>query len=60
MGSLPVLLRRLCRLSGLRKVHVSRNRDTDVENEHVDTGPVGKGGMNWESSTDIYTGTIDS
>ena len=25
-----------------------RNRDTDVENEHVDTGPVGKGGMKWE------------
>ena len=24
-----------------------RNRDTDVENRHVDTAGEGKGGMNW-------------
>ena len=28
-----------------------RNRDTDIEDRHVDT----EGGMNWESSIDIYT-----
>ena len=36
-----------------------RNRDTDVENKHVDTkvgsgGGVG-GGMNWEIGIDMYT-----
>ena len=39
-----------------------RNRDTDVENKHMDTkgGKVpgaggGGGGMNWEIDIDIYT-----
>ena len=41
-----------------------RNRDTDVENKHMDTkegkwrgGGVGRGdgGMNWEIGIDIYT-----
>ena len=32
----------------------SRNEDTDVENGHMDTAGEGKGGMNWESSIDIY------
>ena len=32
-----------------------RNRDTDVENGLVDTVGKGEGGMNLESSTDIYT-----
>ena len=33
-----------------------RNRDTDIENGHVDPGEgAGEGGMNWESSPDIYT-----
>ena len=32
----------------------SRNRDADVKNGHVNGGE-GKGGMNWESSIDIYT-----
>ena len=34
----------------------SRNRDTDVENRHMDTKEEkGEGGMNWEIGTDIYT-----
>ena len=33
----------------------SRNSDTDVENELVDKEQEEKGGMNWESRTDIYT-----
>ena len=32
-----------------------RNRDTDIENGHVDTAGEGEGGMNWETSIDIYT-----
>ena len=32
-----------------------RNRDTDVENGHVDTGEEGEGGTNWEIRIDIYT-----
>ena len=32
-----------------------RNRDTDVENGHVDTAEEGEGKMNWESWIDIYT-----
>ena len=32
-----------------------RNRDTDRENRHVDTGAEGKGGTNWEIRIDIYT-----
>ena len=37
-----------------------RNRDTDVENKHMDTkggkwGCGGGGGMNWEIGIDIYT-----
>ena len=32
-----------------------RNRDTDVENRHVDTGWKGEGGTNWEIRIDIYT-----
>jgi len=31
-----------------------RNREADIENEHVDTGEEGEGGTNWESSIDIY------
>ena len=42
------------RWTGLQR----RNRDTDVENKHMDT-KVGKwgvgGGMNWEIGIDIYT-----
>ena len=30
-------------------------RDADVENRFVDTMGKGEAGMNWESSTDIYT-----
>ena len=34
----------------------NRNRDTDIENKHMDTkGERGGGGMNWEIGTDIYT-----
>ena len=33
----------------------SRNRDTDVENGHMDTGGGGEGGgMNWEIGMDLY------
>ena len=37
-----------------------RNKDTDVENKHMDTkggkqGGEGGGGMNWEIGIDIYT-----
>ena len=32
----------------------SRNRDTDIENKHMDTKR-GRGGMNWEIEIDIYT-----
>ena len=35
----------------------NRNRDTDIDNEHVDTvggGREGEGGKNWEIRTDIY------
>ena len=37
-----------------------RNRDTDVENKHMDTkggkqGLGGGGGMNWEIGIDMYT-----
>ena len=33
-----------------------KNKDTDVENEHVDRGrEQGESRMNWESSTDLYT-----
>ena len=52
---MPVLLRRLCRLSGLRKVHVSRNRDTDVENELMDPAGEREGGINWERNVAVYT-----
>ena len=31
-----------------------RNRDTDIENRLVDTAGEGEGGMNWESSIEIY------
>ena len=54
MGGLPVLLRRLCRLSGLRKVHVS-NRDTDVENELLDPAGEREGGTDWERNVAVYT-----
>ena len=41
--------------TGLR----GRNRDTDVENKHMDTTGGkwwgGGGGMNWEIGIDIYT-----
>lgn len=32
----------------------SSNRETIVENKHVDT-KCGKGGVNWETGTDVYT-----
>ena len=32
-----------------------RNRDTDIENKHVNTSGEGEGGMNWESEVNIYT-----
>ena len=32
-----------------------RNRDTDIENGHVDTVREGESGTNWEGSTDIHT-----
>ena len=32
-----------------------RNRDTDIENELVDTAGEGEGGSNWEHSKNIYT-----
>ena len=31
----------------------SRNRDTDIENKHMDTEGENGGGMNWEIRTDI-------
>ena len=31
-----------------------RNRETDVENQLVDPDWEGEGGVNWESSIDIY------
>ena len=31
-----------------------RNRDTDVQSGHVNIAREREGGMNWESSTDIY------
>ena len=34
---------------------LGRIGDTDVENRLVDTAGDGEGGMNWESSIDIYT-----
>ena len=36
----------------------SRNRDTDVENKHMDTKRNGGVGMNWEIKIDIYIYTI--
>ena len=33
----------------------SRNRDSDVENKHMDTKGEEGGGMNWEMGIDIYT-----
>ena len=33
----------------------SKNRDTDVENGHLEASGEGEGGKNWESSIDIYT-----
>ena len=33
----------------------SRNRDTDIENKHMDTKERKRGGMNWEIGIDIYT-----
>ena len=50
-------LEKWSRLTGLQ----GRNRDTDVENKHMDTkggkrrGGGGGGGMNWEIGIDIYT-----
>ena len=32
-----------------------RNRDADVQNEHVDTAAGGEDGTNWEIRIDIYT-----
>ena len=32
-----------------------KNRDTEVENGHVDTGEEGEGGTNWEIRIDVYT-----
>ena len=32
----------------------NRNRDTDVENKHMDTIGEGRNGMNWEIGIDIY------
>ena len=32
-----------------------RNRDTEVENKHMDTKGVGRDVMNWEIGIDIYT-----
>ena len=32
-----------------------RNRDTDIENGHVDTVGEGEGGMNWEIRFDTNT-----
>ena len=37
----------------------TRNRDTDIENKHLDTKGGEVGGMNWEFGTDIY-GTTDN
>ena len=36
----------------------SRNRDTDVENKHIDTHGKREDGMNGEIETDIYTPLI--
>ena len=33
----------------------SRNRDTDVENNLMDTKGGRRGGMNWEIGIDMYT-----
>ena len=33
----------------------SRNRETDVENKHMDTKGERGDGMNWEIGIDIYT-----
>ena len=34
----------------------NRNRDTDVENKHMDTKGVEKGvGKNWETGNDVFT-----
>ena len=44
--------------NGKEYIHALRNRDTDVENKHMDTkgGKGGDGGgMNWEIGIDIYT-----
>jgi len=32
----------------------SGNKDTDIENNCMDTGGEREGGMNWEIGTDIY------
>ena len=32
-----------------------RNRDTDIQNGHVDTAGEGEGGTNWEIRFDINT-----
>ena len=37
-----------------RSYFQSRNRDTDVENRHMDAKREGRGGMNWEIGIDIY------
>ena len=37
------------------KYFQGRNRDTDVENKHVNTVWEGEDGTNWESKTDSYT-----
>lgn len=42
-------------MSGLRKVHVSRKRDTDAENEFLDAAGEREGGTDWERSAAIYT-----
>ena len=42
------------RLSYLQR----RNRDTDIENKHIDTKGEREDGMNWEVETDIYTPLI--
>ena len=33
----------------------SRNRDTDIENKHIDTKGEGVDRMNWETGIDIHT-----
>ena len=32
----------------------NRNRDTDIENKHMDIKGEAGGGMNWETGIDIY------